>query len=218
MIDAQVVNAQNAANSARQMLLGAAGGSQNPRGEGIPRSFIDMYWMECVRRNQVAASQGFEAQMAAAKEAEAVMNAIRALDEPHWNALGATERRAQSGRGGYFPEEAVAVAAAIASSLVLAKFQAGIDEVEEARAAERAETQRLTAEQWERDAPARTLKWLRDGGIFPSVTKSGDNIALAPDQATQLTDSDVLLVKKHKAAIVALLKSEADAARPVVIA
>ena len=218
MVDPQVVNAQVAATSVRQMLLGSPGGSQNPRGNGIPRGFIETYWAELVRRNQAAASQGFDAQMAAAKEAEAVMRAIGALEDKHWNALGAPDRRGQSGGGSWSPEEDAAIAAAIASSPVLAQFQGGLDAVAEKLAAERAETSRLTSEQWERDAPARTLKWLRDGGIFPSVTKTGDNLALAPDQAAQLTDSDRLLVKQHKVAIVALLKAETDAARPVVIA
>jgi hypothetical protein len=206
-----------AAKTALQMLKGT-NFSNHPRGAGVPRGFIETTWVECTRLINEASQQSDEAVIAAANEATAVLNAIGSLDIEHWNALGAQERRASAGHGGHIPEEAAAVRAAIASNSVLAAFYAKVDQREAQMVAEREETARLQAEQRERDAPAVLLAALRLAGVNLALSADGKHLVLPPAQMARLTLEEIEEIRLHRPALVTLLKADAEAARPVVVA
>jgi hypothetical protein len=212
-----VVIAQRETQAAYQALKGGNFG-MHPRGNGVPLGFIEQIWAECLLRMRAQSAEDHGGQIAAAREATKVLRAIGSLDIVHWNALGDGERRAQSGRAGHFPEEHVAFRAAIASHPDLAAFYVKIDERAAQMAANHQETLRLQAEQRERDAPTVLLAALRLAGIDLALSADGKHLVLPPAQMAKLTREELDEIKLRRPALVALLKADAEAARPVVVA
>jgi hypothetical protein len=214
-----MTKARQAAEQAYARLIPSP--THEPRGRGTPILFIRCTWDELMRRFASAAYLGEEAQLAVLKNAAEVMRAISELDDRHYNALGDPERRAAAGHfgdGAWREREAAATADALASHPVLAEYEAERLRLDAERAEAQIERDRLQAEQAEREAPGNLLAALRARGFAVAASGDGKHIALPPDHAAALEPHELDELKEHKAAILALLKTEAQTARPVVVA
>lgn len=184
-----------------------------------PRALIKSCWEELIRRNHVAlATGGPDGQLAAAHEATAVMTAIMQLAPQHYRALAEPEHRRASGAAINFAEEAESVAAAIASNPVLAKFQAERDQASQERAAEAEANRQAIEAQRLRDLPRNLLDELHRRGVVLKLTGNSNHIAAIPAHLALMQQSEIDAIKERRADFLALLRAEALALVPVVIA
>lgn len=176
-----------------------------------PRGTIDAAWQVFVAQTRAAAPAEH---MAIAIEAEKLMRGFRELAPKHLDALTEFETQPQ----GYQPHRVISADHAWNSHPILAAFHAAQQAAQTERDAQQADTAKLRAQQADRDAPRMFLMSLRSRGLDIGLTDDGKHVTLPPAQATTLLPSELETVKQHKAGLVAVLKAEAEAARPVVLA
>ena len=175
-----------------------------------PRYAIETAW-DSFKARTCAASPLDHGVIAA--ETERVMRAFAELDPRHLDAIA----RAESMPHGYDAAAVQAAEHAWGTHPILAAFHAAQEAVRIEHASAMAEGARLRALQAERDAPRTLITMLRARGLTLGVSANGKALTVPPAQTSVLLATEMDALKQHKAAIIAILLAEADAAAPVVL-
>ena len=202
MIQAARVQASAAYNAARQH-------------HNSPRGYIEYVWNEVQRRNRAATSD--ESKLAEARTAAAVMLALAGLDDATRQAIFAVEAR-RDAQGTFDDEEVAARAKVIAAHPVLGPFQAELEEADLKRAAEIEAGRQAAEEQAIAAAPSKLLIGLRSRGLELVLGEGGKTLAMRREHLEKAHQSELDEITRLNPGLIAVLRAEQEAARPVVIA